>query len=785
MDLNATTNLTNIEEHGLVRDNQLVGHLLLHPNEPLFEQYHLPLRKEAIGDIGIDFNASKEGVAFDMQAKARHLLRVKEENNTSKPFNIDIDHLHLYGTYRFAQKKTDAHLDMNVTSPYAKASRLHTDLLIDGSTIQYEGMLKAGELEGLETNMLSPLRNLHLAFKGDQTQLETTIDSQGLRGRLDIPDLKKGGVFHIETKTPIALGTMVALPQELNATKVNAMIDAPIRLAEPLEVNATAKIRSNLVDIDATMHYAKEMSLSANAVIPENSLLKQMNDHVQWQAVSPLKVEMKRNDTEMTFNAHSSKLSAQLHHSLDDGTVAGNILLAGMTTTLEGTIPGPLVVHSDVKSFRTLMRTLSSFYAVEELPKLDGQLSLSLILTEEKEVYLNLLSPQIIYHADRKTTHTIDDVSIMVKKSGDNIALSAYHLIYNDMTFYSGKPSVVYLKGDTVTIEQFWLNNQLKISGGLNLKSMQGKIDAKAPSFHFVHEWFDVDAKVDIETVFDGNSTDVNGKVTLLKGNIYYDLATKTFPNDSDIVIVQEMKKGEKSTFMDHLKMLVKVDTQSPIVYKQGPVNMKATLDVGVHKAPYSDTLIIGSIDIVDGSSYTFEGKRFTFEHSHIYLTGDPAKPLLDLTVKYKALKHVVTIVITGTPTMPNILFSSVPSLSREQILSLILFDSEEAAGTGDADDMMKMMGGAMAKTALNDLGVKIDHLVFGEGNSVEVGKKLTDKTTVIYINGEVPRMEVKYEYSPTIEVIVGASEQSESVDVVYKNDFNMKHDDDIVIKGR
>jgi translocation and assembly module TamB len=158
---------------------------------------------------------------------------------------------------------------------------------------------------------------------------------------------------------------------------------------------------------------------------------------------------------------------------------------------------------------------------------------------------------------------------------------------------------------------------------------------------------------------------------------------------------------------------------------------------------------------------------------------------MLDLTVKYKALKHMITIVITGTPSMPNIIFSSVPSLSQEQILSLILFDSEEAADTNDANDMMKMMGGAMAKSALNDLGVKIDHLVIGEGNSVEVGKKLTDKTTVIYINGEIPQMEIKYEYSPSIEVVVGASEKSESVDIVYRKDYNMDEDQDIVIKGR
>jgi translocation and assembly module TamB len=267
----------------------------------------------------------------------------------------------------------------------------------------------------------------------------------------------------------------------------------------------------------------------------------------------------------------------------------------------------------------------------------------------------------------------------------------------------------------------------------------------------------------------------------VLDGNIHYDLGTKTFPSDSDIVIVKKHGSDTNSSFMDTLSMLVNVTTQKPLVYKEGPADIQAKADMVIHKGPHSDPLILGSIDIVDGSSYLFQGKRFVLEKSHIYLTGDPLKPMLDLKVKYKGLKYLVTITITGTPAVPNIMLSSVPNLTKAQILSLILFDSEEVAGTNDANSMMKMMGGAMAKSALNDLGVKIDHLVIGEG-SVEVGKKLTDKTTVIYINGDIPKMEVKYEYNPHIDVVIGASERSESVDVVYKKDFHTK-DSDIVIR--
>jgi translocation and assembly module TamB len=81
-------------------------------------------------------------------------------------------------------------------------------------------------------------------------------------------------------------------------------------------------------------------------------------------------------------------------------------------------------------------------------------------------------------------------------------------------------------------------------------------------------------------------------------------------------------------------------------------------------------------------------------------------------------------------------------------------------------------MGGAMAKSALNDLGIKLDHLVLGEGNSVEVGKKLTQKITIIYVNGDVAKVKLKYEHSPRTESVISASEVSQSYDIIYKRDF-------------
>ncbi len=64
----------------------------------------------------------------------------------------------------------------------------------------------------------------------------------------------------------------------------------------------------------------------------------------------------------------------------------------------------------------------------------------------------------------------------------------------------------------------------------------------------------------------------------------------------------------------------------------------------------------------------------------------------------------------------------------------------------------------------------------------MEVGKKLTDKIMVTYLNNEIPQVKVKYLHSSRLESVISADEESQAYDIVYKRDFS---EDDIVIFGR
>ncbi|SFV89831.1 putative exported protein [hydrothermal vent metagenome] len=784
IDLNMTTNLSNVVEHGAVRANHFGGNIVITPHQRLYKLYHLPLRKKAIGSVQVDFNASRKKISVDICSKAKNILELPEDGEGNRTeVHIDIDSLLSHVVFDFQSKKLKADTKVTVTTPYTEEVTLgnYFEMEVD-KQVRYTGDISIPKLRGLDVNLSKLLKNLQLHYKGTLHRVSATLNADALEGSFVSNDLKKGMV-HLQTKAPLLLKELVKMPEKLSEGNVEVFVDMPVDFSKSVPLEANATLVSNLANINVKAVYGDHVDLSLTATMPKDSLLRELAPKVKWDTLSPMYANMVLKEHTYRLNLRTHTLNAKLAVPTKEGKVFGKVMLPGIQADIKGKLGSNIVLHSDIDDAKQLFDAVDSVYTLEQLPNVKGALLLDATLDAEQNLTLRLQSPQIRYDADRETEYTIDDLNVVLAKHGSRITLDMYSFVYNGTKLYANKPAVIVLKDNTLFIEEFWLNDQLKISGGLDFKQMKGEIDTAAQKFHISHEFADIDSNIDLKTVFNGNKTNINGKITLLGGNIHYDLSTKTFPSDSDIVIVQQQKESEENSFVNNLSMLVNIENQKPLVYKEGPVNVKSNLSLVVHKAPGTQPVVLGSIDIVDGSSYLFQGKRFVLEKSHIYLTGDPLKPLLDLKVKYKGLRHLITVTITGTPAVPNIMFSSVPSLSKEQILSIILFDSEEGAGTNDANAMMKMMGGVMAKSALNDLGVKIDHLVIGAG-SIEVGKKLTDKITVIYINGEIPEMKMKYEYNPNIEVVIGASEKSESADIVYKKDFNL-HEKDIVIKRR
>ncbi|HHD72534.1 MAG TPA: hypothetical protein ENL02_01250, partial [Epsilonproteobacteria bacterium] len=350
--------------------------------------------------------------------------------------------------------------------------------------------------------------------------------------------------------------------------------------------------------------------------------------------------------------------------------------------------------------------------------------------------------------------------------------LNQYHTTFQKQKIFATKPSVVSLRKGIIEIAPLWINDALKVSGNYNIDQKKGEILAYADPLDISHQLIDLSSKIDIQSSLDGNRTSINGTVTILGGNVHYDMDQKSFPTDSDIIIMQDMKKKEASPFVDNLNTMIKVNTQKPLLYKTADADIKAKADLTIQKTEKGPLYTLGTAEILEGSVYTFQDKRFVFKKSLIAFTGDVSTPILDITAVYDAIKYEITIRVTGSPATPNIIFSSVPRLSRAEILSVLLFGSIDGAGNNSGDDMMKMMGGAMAKSALANAGIKIDYLTMGADGKVDIGKRLTDKIMIIYMGGEVSGAKLQYDYNKYIKGILTTDEDSSSAGIIYRRDF-------------
>ena len=764
MDINATTNLSNAVYSGTVDNNHLLGKIHLTPNNRLYELYKIPLRKEAIGEIVVDFDASKEHITANLQAKAKQLLQ-----NKKGEFNIDIEYFTSQVDYDVNTSHITAHSKALVNTPYAKEILLTNHFEMDDD-IFYAGEIKAKELSGIDVKFAQPLQDLLVSYSGNDKSIQTLLTSRQLKGSFDSKDFKTGQI-HLETIRPLMLGELVELPDELKNAKASIIVDAPIDFKNFSKVQADIKVASNVVNVDAVVGYGKDVSLKGKIDIPKDSLLKTYNQEVKWNALSPLDANVKLAKETLLLKLKAKALSANVKYGLSKGDVNGKVNLSGLVAKISGNTEQKVKIETKINSLSSLGKSIATFYTLEELPLLEGTISTTLVVDKMKTAELSLNASKLIYKADRKTKHIIKDVKLVASADASKVVLKSYKATFNKQKYFSTKAATVTL-GDTMQVTNLWVNDQLQIDGNYNAANKKGSFTADAKKFHIKDKMADIQTKIDLEVGLDGDDTTVKGKVVLLKGSISPTLQGRSFATDSDIIILQEMTKKKSSPFMDNLTLSLKIETKEALRLKQKPMNIRLKPDFTIIKDKGAQMLYMGSVELMKGGTYIFQEKKFTLGKSFVYFTGDVNKPLLDIKANYKSINHLITIAVTGTPAEPNINFSSSPSLTREQILSVILFDSEAGGDTQSGNDMMKMMGGAMAKAALADVGVKVDHLAFGEGNSVEVGKKLTNKITVIYINAEVPKVKLKYQHGKRTESVIGVSEESQSVDIIYKRDF-------------
>jgi len=717
------SSFASLVQHGVIKHNHIESKGYITPLKDLFETYGLPLKEDAFGNIPLNITADEKQVAIDMDIKAEEILQAKENE-----FNIEHLSLKNHMTYLIPEGKLTVENEGNISIPYAKNIRLENVLTLEDGVLDYKGKVDTGTLQGIDANYTKPLNDLKITYRGDAKSIEALIDSEGLEGKFVSADFKKGDLT-LSTKQALMLKNMVSLPKELQSSKVAVDIHVPLDFAKLTPLNAKAKIRSNLTNIDADLLYDKELKITTETIFPKDSLLRAFSKALDLDALSPLQADLTIAEKAVYVDIKSKGLTSKVKFYPENKNLNGDLILGGAKFVFKGNVEKKVTLENNISSLQSLLNQIGTLYTFD-VPPLDGDAKISIVLTDMKDVELKLNSNTLIYKADRKTKHILNNTMISLGFSDSVLTLNKYHTTFQEQKIFATKPSVITLKEGNVEISPLWINDELKVTGKYNIENKKGEILAFADALKVSHEMTDLISRIDIKTSLEGASTDIKGTVTILGGNVYYDMDTKTFASDSDIINAEELKKKESSPFMDNLIVSIKVNTENPLIYKTEEADIKVNTDLLILKAPKGSVQILGTVEILKGSSYSFKNKKFVLKKSIIALTGDPNKPILDITAVYKTVTSEINIQITGSHTTPHIILSSIPRMSREEILSVLLFDSQKAAENSSEEDMMKMMGstmahsvlstagGAMARSVLSDIGIHIDNIPFLGGSS-------------------------------------------------------------------
>jgi translocation and assembly module TamB len=244
----------------------------------------------------------------------------------------------------------------------------------------------------------------------------------------------------------------------------------------------------------------------------------------------------------------------------------------------------------------------------------------------------------------------------------------------------------------------------------------------------------------------------------------------KSFATDSDIIVLQRQTKNNNS-FTRNYSLNIGVESKKPLVYKMKNIHIKLTPHLQIKKRYGSLLKVYGKVDLLPGGYYMFEGKKFVLQKSNIRFRGKPTAPILDINIRYRHSGTTVNVRVTGTAADPALHFSSDPYMNREQILSFIMFDTKNGSRSGKAEDVTNLMAGTLVKSLFANMGLKLDHLVL-RGSGFEVGKKISDKITVIYEQEEKSSIKIRIQNTDNIETDISFGANSRSADIYYKKEF-------------
>ena len=772
--LDGDTNLGSVSLRGNVLKNELFSKTTLNLyREPYFKKLVKEIDFESLNPISADLNINKNHIQSKIYLSSNNLF---DGNLSFLDLNLKTSISTL--NYNFASKILDIKTEANLKTAYFDDADVKNRFVYDKHFLNQGDLIINQISDNIPKELHFLLKDAKVNYNIDSNLLKVNLNSSKLYADFDSKDFQKGSL-KIRSK-PIFMSRFVKdLPPTLKKLKFKLQTDSLIDFQNVQNTKTHLNINSNAIDIKADLNLTKDIHSKMQISLAKGSILSEFDKNIKWQNIFPLRADFLLEDNLILLSFQNDRLYYVGEYNLKSDEINSTLDINNhQIVKINGKLNKTIQIDTNISSLAEFQNRLSQFYKFEKQP-IDAEAKVKVQIDKLKSINANIDALWFWYEYEKNRFRVIENIKTDLSFEDDKLKIKNYSLDIFDKHIFANRLSSIDIKQNHVAIEQFWINDKAKIDGEYDLNSSHGEFKLVAKDFYYTGKEGEITFDASLSAVLSKEITQIEGDILIKSGIITYEPKKEHYVTDDDIVIIQEEETKAKEKEQDKLALDIKVLTKKSIKYKVNSIDVDLESDIQLWKEKQKPLELLGIIKLL-GGSYEESNKEFLIQNSEILFGGKALNPYLNIKATHKNEPYMITIDILGTLEAPVISFTSNPYLSQSDILSIILFNTATSdlltTKQNSSTRALSMFGNTFAKELVSNFGIKLDKLVLLTTPSgklgVEVGKKISKKITIIYINDDVSTVKIKYENSSKFETDLLIKPDSSGINFSYKREY-------------
>ncbi len=774
--ISSNTNMYKLNSIGKIKKNKLITDVEIKLDDKYFKKFIPFFNFNNIEPIKLSLLLDKDSLNSSINLKSQNIL-IKE----SKDINLTIRNAKAIANMKFSPIDLKVQLDANISTKYSKKILASSNLYYNKKDkFFYNGILNIDKLENVDKLLIQLLKNSEINFQGTSKKITATLKNKNLKAKYDSKSYKNA-TLTTNSEYLILDKFFPNLPKEFQDIKTSFSLVTDIDFKNFKKLDTKIDLNSNALNFKGDLITNNSLEFIGILTLGKNSVLQKIDKNIKLNSILPANIKTTINDKFIQATIKNNIFKSFVKYKLSNKYLDFKLNINNDQFAIGGEIEDKLFIKISTLSLKTFQENFSKFYNFKIIP-LDGEVTINAIYNKNKKLHTELKSRWLVYEYSPNLFAFTEKVKFDFDKSAENILLNNYYFstyLDYDRVFSAKKESKISLKKNKIIIKSLWVNDQAKITGDYDFFKNRANITLKTKDYHYKGKEGDMHFDADIFVKYSKKELDIEGNILSKDTTITYVAKKEHYIQDEDIIIIQEQNKIDDNKKENNITIDLSILTKKPIRYKIEDTDVKFDLDMKFWKERQKKLELLGIARIIKGTHFESE-KKFIIQSGEVLFAGDILNPYLNINVKHQNDPYEITININGLLESPILNFSSVPFLTQSDILSILLFSSTTKdlfKSDGDSSKAaISIFGNTFVKEIVENFGIKLDKFVLSTtqdgGFGLEVGKKISKKITVIYINDIVQTIKIKYQHSKRFESDITMSPDSSGIDFLYKNEY-------------